>query len=269
MEKMKYPLLLVHGMGFRDYEHIGYWGRIPKALEQLGCRVYYGGQDSSGTIETNGRHLAKRIDEILEETGSEKVNILAHSKGGLDSRYAISTLGMGDKVASLTTMATPHHGSETVDKLLSFPDWMVRFVGWCADIWFHVMGDHHPDTYRVFHCFTTREAAEFNANNPDHPDIYYQSYAFVMKNPLSDFLMWLPNTVVGWVEGPNDGLLPPDAVKWGEFRGTFTGAGRRGISHCDEIDLRRRPLCRNGAEGVTDITELYIQAVRNIIEKGY
>lgn len=266
---MKYPLLLVHGMGFRDYKHIGYWGRIPKALEELGCQVYFGGQDSSGAIATNAQHLAQRIDEILKQTGAEKVNILAHSKGGLDSRYAISTLGMGDKVASLTTMATPHHGSKTVDKLLKFPDWMVRFVGWCADIWFRVLGDRHPSSYRVFHSFTTKEAAAFNKNNPDYPGIYYQSYAFVMKNPLSDFLMWLPNVVVNSIEGPNDGLLPPEAVRWGDFQGTFTGAGRRGISHCDEIDLRRRPLCRKKSEGVTDMAQFYQQAVRRLMEMGF
>lgn len=266
---MKYPLLLVHGMGFRDYKHVGYWGRIPKALEKLGCLVYFGGQDSNGSTETNAQHLARRINEILAQTGAEKVNILAHSKGGMDSRYAISSLKMGDKVASLTTMSTPHHGSKTVDKLLDFPDWMVRFVGWCADVWFRVLGDREPSTYRVFHSFTTTGAEEFNKNNPDWPGVYYQSYAFVMKKPSSDLLMWLPYVVVKGVEGPNDGLLTPEAVQWGEFRGVFAGAGRRGISHCDEIDLRRRPLCKKEGDGVSDIVKLYQQAVERLIEMGY
>lgn len=41
---------------------------------------------------------------MTEETGCEKVNIIAHSKGGLDSRYAISRLGMDQYTASLTTI---------------------------------------------------------------------------------------------------------------------------------------------------------------------
>ena len=126
---LRYPVLLVHGMGFRDDQPIGYWGRIPRVLESAGCRIFYGNQDSNASIETNGAHLARRIDEILAETGAEKVNIIAHSKGGLDARYAISTLGMGDRVASLTTMSTPHHGSKTVDLLLRVPDCLVRFAG--------------------------------------------------------------------------------------------------------------------------------------------
>lgn len=118
-EKLKYPVLLVHGMGFRDSKYINYWGRIPEKLEENGCKVYYGNQDSNGTVASNGTFLAEKIKKIIEETGVPKLNVIAHSKGGLDIRYAISTLKMSQYIASLTTISTPHHGSLTVDKLLS------------------------------------------------------------------------------------------------------------------------------------------------------
>src|SRR5207237_9941038 len=44
-----------------------------------------------------------------------KVNLIGHSMGGLDSRYAVSNLGLGDKVASVTTIGTPHRGSSVAD----------------------------------------------------------------------------------------------------------------------------------------------------------
>lgn len=50
---LQYPVMLVHGFGFRDGKRINYWGRIPKLLEEKGCAVFYGKQDSSGTIEDN------------------------------------------------------------------------------------------------------------------------------------------------------------------------------------------------------------------------
>ena len=53
--------------------------------------------------------------------------------------------------------------------------------------------------------------------------------------------------------GENDGLLPPEAVKWGIFKGVYRGVGNRGISHCDEIDMRRRPLSKKAGEGLSDI----------------
>jgi len=266
-EKLKYPILLVHGMGFRDNKYIGYWGRIPNALKKNGCNIYLGQQDSNADIETNGAHLAERINQIIQETGAEKVNIIAHSKGGLDSRFAISSLNMGDKVASLTTIATPHHGSKTIDLLTKFPRFLITFVCFLTDCWFRLLGDKKPNTYKTICAFTTDAASKFNMQNPNHPDVFYQSYAFVMKKPTSDMLMWLPNLVVKRIEGENDGLLTPSAVQWGEFRGIQRGVGNRGISHCDEIDLRRKPLSKKAGDGVSDIVDFYIQIVEGLKER--
>ena len=266
--ELRYPVLLVHGMGFRDDKAIGYWGRIPKVLTQMGCRIYFGNQDSNADIETNGKHLLRRIDQILQETGAEKVNIIAHSKGGLDSRYAISALGAGNKVASLITISTPHHGSKTVDMLMKCPEPLIRFVGFCTDCWFRLLGDKNPNSYKVFCAFTTEAAKKFNAEVRDYDGVVYQSYAFVMKNPFSDIILWLPCLVIGIIEGENDGLLTPDSVKWGDFKGVYRGVGRRGISHCDEVDMRRRPLANKPGDGVTDIVDIYKEIVYDLFKWG-
>lgn len=268
-KKLRYPVLMVHGMGFRDMKLINYWGRIPAELKNMGCDIYYGYQDSNASVEVNARHISQRIDEILSETGTEKVNIIAHSKGGLDSRYAISTLGMSEKVASLTTMSTPHNGSKTMDIILKLPDFLIRIAGFLTDCWFRILGDKNPSSYSAFHAFSTRSAAEFNKNNPDAENVFYQSYAFVMKNPLSDIFMSVPSLVVGLIEGENDGLLTPKSAQWTNFRGVFKGAGRRGISHCDEVDMRRRRLSSKAGEGVSDIVDVYKNAVDNLRETGF
>lgn len=90
-----------------------------------------------------------------------------------------------------------------------------------------------------------------------------------MRNPASDFFLWLPNLVVGWLEGENDGLLTPESVAWGDFRGVIRGAGRRGVSHCDEIDLRRRPLCKKAGNGLHDIVAFYQAVVTELAEGGF
>ena len=46
----KYPILMVHGVFFRDFKHLNYWGRIPYDLEQNGATVYYGGQHSAAAV---------------------------------------------------------------------------------------------------------------------------------------------------------------------------------------------------------------------------
>ncbi len=269
MTTLKYPILMVHGMGFRDREHLGYWGRIPAALEREGCTVYFGGQDGCGSIEGNAEHLASRIRELVEEHGIEKFNVIAHSKGGLDIRYAMSTLGMGKYIASVSTINTPHNGSLTVDKIKYFPDRMVRFACRCCDIWFKMLGDGNPEIYRAVMSFKTSDAERFNLNNPDVPGVYYQSYAFTFKAAFSDMIMWFPHFVVKLIEGENDGLLTPRAVKWGDFRGVYTGATNRGISHCDEVDIRRRPFTKKQLDGITDIVDFYVDMVRELASKGF
>ena len=85
----RYPILLIHGTGLGD---LGYWGRIPGALRRKGARVYFGGQDSWATVETNAAALKRRVEDILRTTGCGKVHLIAHSKGGLEARYLVSTL---------------------------------------------------------------------------------------------------------------------------------------------------------------------------------
>ena len=269
MTDLKYPVLLVHGMGFRDSRIIGYWGRIPKALQKEGCRIYFGNQDSNGTVEDNGRFLADQIRNILKESGAEKLNVIAHSKGGLDIRYAISTLGMGDHIASLSTIATPHNGSLTMDKVMQLPKWMIKAIAACSDFWLRILGDKQPNAYRVFESFTTYHAKKFNRENPDAPGVYYQSFAFKFTTLFSDIMMWFPHLVVSIVEGENDGLVTPRGAAWGNFRGVYTGATHRGISHADEVDLRRMPFTKKKGQGISDITDFYVDLVRGLKDMGY
>ena len=80
----KYPILLVHGVFFRDFRYLNYWGRIPRALRANGAILFYGEQQSAENVESCGKELAEKIRTIVEQNGCEKVNIIAHSKGGLD-----------------------------------------------------------------------------------------------------------------------------------------------------------------------------------------
>lgn len=74
--------------------------------------------------------------------------------------------------------------------------------------------------------------------------------------------------VVNYFEGENDGLLTPSSVQWGVFKGVFKGVGNRGISHFDEIDMRRKPLSKISGDGISDIVDLYREIVLELMESG-
>lgn len=266
---MKYPILLIHGMGFRDDGKIGYWGRIPKTLENNGYNVSYSKQDGNGSVVSNAMQIAEIFDDILKEYGTDKLNIIAHSKGGLEARYLASTMGFGDKIASITTLSTPHNGSTTVDNLMKFPNSLIKFGCKVTDLIFKLKGDQKPDTYSAILSFTTANANRFNLENPNLDNIYYQSYAFVMSHSWSDMFIWFPNLVVRHYDGENDGLLSPTSVKWGNFKGVIRSNSYRGISHCDEVDMRRMKLSKKQGDGISDITELYLDIARDIEKMGF
>lgn len=261
--KTKYPLIMVHGVGFRDLKYFNYWGRIPKELTRLGVDVYYGNQEAFGTVVNNSEDIKKKILEVVKETNTDKVNVIAHSKGGLDARYTISKLGMGDYVASLTTICTPHRGCRFVDYACRLPDGLYRFIARCFDRGFRGIGDKNPDFYTATRQFSTESSQKFNNEVTDVPGVYYQSYASKMKNCLSDTLLTLPYCLIKPLEGENDGLVSVNSAKWGDFRGVIFNRYQRGISHGDMIDLKREDY-----KGI-DIVEEYVKIVSDLKDKGY
>ena len=168
----RYPVIMLHGIGFRDLQYFNYWGRIPKELVRNGAIVYYGHQEAWGTIENNAAIIKETIHKVLEENHCDKVNIIAHSKGGLDARYLISGLHMEDQVASLTTISTPHRGSELLNILNKLPDSIYRMVSSLFDLTYRRMGDQHPDCYHASKQLSSEFCQEFNEKYPDSPKVY-------------------------------------------------------------------------------------------------
>ena len=228
-----------------------------------GAKVYYGHQEAWGTIEDNGQILKDKIKEILEETGCEKVNIIAHSKGGLDARYMICHFHMAPFVASLTTINTPHRGSRLVDFLEKLPDGIYRGICRIIDLYFKRMGDKNPNAYRASRQLSQAFAKEFNKNYPDAEGIYYQSYASLMKHGFSSKLLCVPYWILKALDAPNDGLVTVESAAWADFKGVVTNRYLRGISHGDMIDLTREDY--RGFH----VLEFYIQLAAKLKESGY
>ncbi len=260
----RYPIIMLHGIGFRDLQYFNYWGRIPMELARNGALVYYGHQEAWGTIENNAQIIKETIEKVLAENHCDKVNIIAHSKGGLDARYLISGLHMEDKIASLTTMSTPHRGSELLNILNKLPDGVYHFVASLFDRTYRGFGDAAPDCYHASKQLSPEFCREFNEKYSDSTKVYYQSYASIVKHTFGDNLLSIPNLLMFFAGAPkNDGLVSVESAMWGNFQKTFISTGRRGISHGDMIDLKREDY-----KGF-DVIEAYVEIVSNLKKMGY
>ena len=262
--KTKYPVVLVHGIFFRDWLFINYWGRIPKELIRNGAEIYYGRQQSSNPVSKSAQELKENIMKIINETGCEKVNIIAHSKGGLDSRYAISCLGLSKYVASLTTINTPHRGCRYVDFLLDkIPDKFKRFIAKNYNKTFIKLGDKNPDFLGGVTDLTATKCSEFNDKVIDSDDVLYQSITSKMKNVFSSpFPLNAGYLLTKIFDGENDGLVSVESAKWGDFLGLIE-TDSKGISHGDVIDLMRMDI-----KGY-DVCECYVDILKKLKERGF
>ncbi len=215
----KYPVVLVHGMMAKDFPFWHAFRGITGFLKKQNVTVYVTNQDGIGAIATNAEQLKVEILEILQKENCEKVNIIAHSKGGVDSRYLISCLGMAEHVASLTTLSTPHHGSGLSARLLKMPSFLAKMVAFFNNTLFRLLGDKHPDILQLGRELTKEAMENFNASVPNSPQVYYQSFSSTAPGKKA-FLRFIPYQISRYCEQDDtDGMVSVQSSQWGNYRG--------------------------------------------------
>ena len=69
--RTRYPILMVHGVFFRDFTHFNYWGRIPGELEKNGASIYYGNHNKD--IDFHGM----TTEEIEASSDNGGLNVMS------------------------------------------------------------------------------------------------------------------------------------------------------------------------------------------------
>ena len=166
-------------------------------LEGMGFDVAVLGMPWGQTIERRAKFLA---DQLEHESGP--FHLIAHSMGGLDARYYITRLDGHEKVSSLTTMATPHHGSTAADHEIQ--TWYSPYR-------------HLPAVGNL-----TRSAMQqFNARTPNHGSVTYRSYSAARRINELPWLTRRFGRLIAAVEGENDSQVSVTSAQWGKHLGTL------------------------------------------------
>lgn len=219
-----FPIILVHGIarfdillelhrerfnlddGFLDEIH--YFKGIKTYLESHGFDpVFHSNQDFAGSVEVRSEQLKNRVEEILSATGARKAHVIAHSMGGLDARHMIVDKNMADKVASLTTIGTPHLGTGLADHI----------IGKGGKLWLEILGKAVEFSLEGFNDLTIEACESFNRraeNEESGNEVFYQTYASYQELN-SMFLPLIPSW--GFIknsEGSNDGLVSFKSQQW-------------------------------------------------------
>jgi triacylglycerol lipase len=220
LPRLRAPIVLAHGLlGFaqvavRRVTLATYFRRVPQLLADAGNRVIIPAVPPTGSIAKRAEALRAAIDQ---QAPAQTVHVIAHSMGGLDTRFMIAHLGMADRVLSLTTIGTPHRGTALADRGTDLAN-RAGILGWLR---------RSPIDHEAFEQLRTDACARFNETTPDVPGVRYLSVAGNKRRDAMLYALRFCYDVIAPAEGPNDGLVSVRSAQWGEFLGEW---------NCDHVN---------------------------------
>lgn len=247
--RLKYPVFLCHGYGaIGSVIKKGPLHDPCMLIRNHGVAAIAPNIVPYATIETRAENWVHLIRKFCSEYKCKRVNVVAHSMGGLDMRYALSQLGAADHVESLTTIATPHHGSPLANLILKSPELVTEKLSvmfdWFGDnIYPKIKSDALGSLEQLTDEYTTQV---FNPDNPDLAEVSYYSYSAAVGkgtkysvNPVLKF----QNIQIFDKEGINDTFVSVESAKWAEHIETVP------LSHISQMHLQMNKESQKIYEG--------------------
>jgi triacylglycerol lipase len=253
-----YPLVLAHGaFSFDKVGPLDYFYKVKPALEAEGYVVEVGILDPFNGEAVRGPKLLNTVKQVLQQTGSAKVNIIANSQGGLSARYVASQIP--DQVGAVVSIGTPHQGLYIADVMLkNAPGFSITL----AQAFFKAVGrpffgdiTQDTDMMACLSSMTQQGAAQFNMQYPDNPKVAMFSVSgrsnlslggsecvapnapsFISRydkevDPVDPLLLPTAQVIGGSLtqHEPNDGIVRVKTTKWGTWLGCIPA------DHFDQI----------------------------------
>lgn len=222
-------IVLVHGiLGFREKFGIEYFRGVAEHFREKGLKVIAPILDPTQGIAFRGDQLCNQINQALANGDldpAQKTHIIAHSMGGLDSRWILSPVNPNQikaPIRSLTTISTPHEGSPIAD-LIDSPERLSAFAA--LPFGLHAnplqpMLDALGISLDGLRNLTTQYCRSFAASCTNNAGVAYFSVAGAGRSsfPETAAVFLLFHKYISALTGqPNDGLVTVQSAQWGTF----------------------------------------------------
>jgi len=216
---LSYPIILAHGicpfdrvifplrlLNTEQKDRFHYFRKIRSTLKADGFEVFHSRVSWAGGVSRRAAELRGDLVRVTHQFQRwPRVHIIAHSMGGLDARCMINHFGMDDRVASLTTIGTPHLGSAYADRgFRRLERWIepARYLG--LDL-------------GGFRDLTRARCRTFNRTWEERERrnrVRYQTIAGVQPIEKTSILLRRSFRIIHREEGENDGLVSLNSAKW-------------------------------------------------------
>lgn len=223
------PIVLIQGgLSLQgDILPINYFFGVVDRLSADGHQVFAAEVDPLLGREDRAAQIGPQINAILAITGASRVHLIGHGQGGLDARYLVSSLDFGDRVATVTTIGSPHHGTRIADIALGLlPGPVVNLLGFLTEI----LGAGDAQAVTNLYEMTEQYAETvFNPENLDDSRISYYSIGGetnvltldLFNEDICNPLLLVGHLALSTADGPNDGLVSVESATYGEYLGTI------------------------------------------------
>lgn len=159
-------LVFIHGWIDNGYGWFFIGNQMYDKAYKNGYQTTFLNQSQTGSLESNGQVVAGMISQISSHfNDTKKIIIIAHSKGGLDSEYAMYKYGVDSLVKGVVTLSTPFFGAPLADWGSSFLEPILNN--------FPIFGQFFRDrgTKQLQTSFVQNRVRPFMDNNPNnHPE---------------------------------------------------------------------------------------------------
>jgi triacylglycerol lipase len=257
------PVVLMHGFGIgASFRRGGHLHDEAMYLRSRGVRAVAPNVSPYDTVRARCKTWEQRLTQVLDETGSDRLSLIAHSMGGLDARYLISKRGWHDRVDVLVTIATPHRGSSVATLILNQPEavrkWLTEMADWLGT---HVLEDGSANIRQALRELTPAYVeSTFNDEVPDHPDVAYWSYGCQAGEgteiPIDPIFRYF-NSYLYEHEGRNDGIVSLRSARWGDYLGTVNA------DHARQVGMKSRLAAS------FDANAFYATIAQRLADHGY
>ena len=216
---MKHPIFFLRGLNTRgdDNLRIGPFSlgrmqrRIEKAFHKNEVSLLSVDNMGSGTLEEQ----TQRSIDFIENKGLKRFHVLGHSTGGLIARMISHHKNVSEKIISIVTVASPHHGSHLANQAIAYNKSHPLMYRACKH-----MGYDISEKLHIFESVKPESMVRFNKTFPH----LNHSASIICQIPLrkQSFPFKIFHKALKTYENElHDGLLEGSSQRWGNEIGEY------------------------------------------------
>ncbi len=161
------PIVLIHGI----VDNRTIFTMMRRGLRRRGfaCIRSFSYGPHTNDLRATAERFGSYIEDLVEETGCDRIHVIGHSLGGLIARYYVQRLGGDARVSTLVTLGTPHQGTLAARLL---PNRLVRQLRPGSDV-LAELAEPATCTTRVLAFYSDIDQLIVPARNArlEHPDL--------------------------------------------------------------------------------------------------